>query len=186
VNVCAGGYPKIRCTIRPFTTDDLDEVLLIEAASFARPWVREMFEAELDRSDISRCFIAGFIPRSINEDKGRSGVIPDSNDKGEIAGYIMSWLVADELYITNLAVSPARRKTGVADSLIEHALQDAREHGATWCQLEVRVSNTPARTLYEKNGFREIGVRRGYYQDGEDAAVMGMELVIRNPGEDYS
>ena len=88
----------------------------------------------------------------------------------------MSWLVADELHVTNLAVSPAHRGLGFAAGLVEHALDDAREKGTVWCQLEVRSSNKPARSLYRKFGFREIGLRKGYYQDGEDAVVMGKDL----------
>ncbi len=168
----------VRCTIRPLTIDDLDDILLIESASFACPWIREMFEAELDRGDISRCFIAGLPHPLKKRDKRSSGTGSDPDETVEITGYLMSWLVADELYISNLAVSTARRRSGIADSLIGHALQDARAHGASWCQLEVRVTNTPARNLYEKHGFREIGVRKGYYQDGEDAVVMGKELSI--------
>ena len=176
MNALRSDVSGVQCTIRPLTSDDLDDVLFIESASFSCPWSREMFEAELDRGDISRCFIAGIPGRLKNGEKIPSGSGSDPDETVEITGYLLSWLVADELYITNLAVSPPRRRSGIADILIEHALQDARVHGACWCQLEVRVTNLPARTLYEKHGFREIGVRKGYYQDGEDALVLGVDL----------
>jgi ribosomal-protein-alanine N-acetyltransferase len=89
----------------------------------------------------------------------------------------MALLAADELHITNLAVAPSKRRSGIADRLLEYALNDGLDKGAAWCQLEVRKTNTAARALYRKHGFRDIGVRRGYYQDGEDAVVMGKELL---------
>jgi len=152
-------------TIRALTRDDLDAVLFIEAASFPFPWLREMFEAELDRGDVSRCYVALVTPRPGDEEK-----------REEIVGYLLSWFVTDELHITNLAVAPSRRRSGAAEALLSHALGEAVQSGAKWCQLEVRASNTPARVLYGKFGFRGIGIRRGYYQDGEDAVVMGREL----------
>lgn len=155
-----------QCTIRPFAGGDLDEVLLIEAASFPFPWLREMFEAELARGDVSRCYVALFKHRPRGEKEMRE----------EVAGYLMAWQVADELHITNLAVAPSRRRSGLGGALLAHALGEAARNGATWCQLEVRTSNVSARVLYERSGFRSIGVRRGYYQDGEDAVVMGKEL----------
>lgn len=156
-----------RYTIRPLARDDLDEVLLIEMASFSHPWLKEMFEAELDLGEISRCYVA--LPAS---ETGRGG----RNNAG-ICGYLMSWLVADELHITNLAVAPGQRRSGAAEELLSHAIREAVQKGAVWCQLEVRASNAPARRLYEKSGFIGIGIRGNYYQDGEDAVVMGKELI---------
>lgn len=160
-------HGETRYTIRPLARDDLDEVLLIEMASFSHPWLKEMFQAELDLGEISRCYVA--LPAS---ETGR-GV---GNNAG-ICGYLMSWLVADELHITNLAVAPGRRRSGAAEELLSHALREAVPKGALWCQLEVRASNVAARRLYEKFGFMGIGIRRNYYQDGEDAVVMGKNLV---------
>ncbi|MBN2720224.1 MAG: ribosomal protein S18-alanine N-acetyltransferase [Proteobacteria bacterium] len=157
---------KPRYTIRPLSRDDLDEVLLIEMASFSHPWLREMFEAELDMGEMSMCFAA--FPAS---ETGRGG----GNNAG-ICGYLMSWLVADELHINNLAVAPGQRRSGAAKELLSHALKEAARKGAVWCQLEARASNAPARRLYEKFGFVGIGIRGNYYQDGEDAVVMGKTL----------
>ena len=185
-----GSFPKpaeLRRARRQFADDEIEAPALREVEERAVRAVLALQEeigidllvdGELDRGDISKCFIAGLSHRLKNEGKRPSGSGSDPNETVEITGYLMSLLVADELHITNLAVSPSRRRSGIADSLIGHALQDARAHGATWCQLEVRVTNAPARTLYEKHGFREIGVRKGYYQDGEDAVVMGKELSI--------
>ena len=157
--------------IRLFNVADLESALLIENQSFTHPWSELMFREELGRGNVSRCFVAEVTLDNSPSDDALS------RRENEIGGYIMSWLVADELHINNLAVSPAFRGLGLASKLVEHALDDAKKKGAVWCQLEVRSDNMPARSLYRKFGFREIGVRKGYYQDGEDAVVMGKDLV---------
>jgi ribosomal-protein-alanine N-acetyltransferase len=162
-----------RCRIRPFSLCDLDSALQVEADSFTFPWSKNMFLSELGRHTISRCFVAEFTPGAPLCDQ-----VCSSPEENVVAGFIMSWLVADELHITNLAVAPAHRRSGLAASLIEHTLEDARNNGAKWCQLEVRLNNIPARSLYRKFGFRAMGVRKGYYQDGEDALVLGKELSV--------
>ena len=139
-------------TIRPLAREDLDDVLLIEMASFSHPWLKEMFEAELDLGAISRCYVA--LPAS--------GTGREVGNSAGICGYLMAWLVADELHITNLAVAPGRRRSGAAEELLSHAIREAVQKGAAWCQLEVRGSNAPAKRLYEKFGFLGIGIRRNY------------------------
>jgi len=130
--------------------EDLDSVLAIESLSFSSPWSRGSFEAELLKP---------------------FGVPLVCTTGGEIAGYIVAWRIEDELHIANLAVHPARRRKGIADSLLRRVLE--AESDARWIGLEVRASNAPARALYRKFGFREAGIRKGYYADkGEDAIVM--------------
>ena len=132
----------------------------IEQDSFSHPWNESSFREELRRGEISRCVVI---------EKG-------SGEAGLIAGFILAWMVADELHITNLAVTPEMRRKGIAVILLTHLLDIATEQAATWCTLEVRVSNAAARSLYKRFGFREVGVREGYYADGEDAVVLGLEL----------
>ncbi len=146
---------------------DIEYVVVIEERSFNHPWSREQFQTELIRSNISRCYVAEFV----NDEDER--IDPDGQ---QIAGFVTAWLVADEIHIANVAVHPDMRGGGVARLLLEHALDEAHSQGARWCQLEVRVGNGAARALYGKLGFRKMGVRRGYYSDGEDAVVMGKEL----------
>ncbi len=153
--------------VRQMQVTDLDQVIEIEKSSFSHPWSREQFQAELARSYISRCYVAEFV----NGEDER--IDPDGQ---RIAGFVMAWLVADEMHIANVAVHPDLRGGGVARLLLEHAFDEAHNQGARWCQLEVRVGNDAARALYGKLGFRKMGVRRGYYSDGEDAVVMGKEL----------
>jgi ribosomal-protein-alanine N-acetyltransferase len=140
---------------------DLDQVVVIEEGSFSHPWSREQFHFELARVPISRCY-----------------VIEDFNSQTDcrIAAFLTSWLVADEMHITNVAVSPNQRGKGVARFLLTRVLDEIVSQGGKWCQLEVRESNDAAMGLYLKLGFHNLGIRRGYYSDGEDAVIMGREL----------
>lgn len=157
------GTSKIRpLVIRSMTLSDLDSVVRIEELSFPHPWTRDQFTTELDRGPVSRCHVA------VMEDDGT----------GPVAGFIMAWLVEDELHITNLAVAPEVRRGGVAAVLLEQSILEATELGAIWCQLDVRATNTAARGLYSRFGFKPLGTRKRYYHNGEDAVVMGKELTI--------
>ena len=156
--------------IRSMQQSDLDEVVGIEELSFSHPWTRDQFAAELEREPCSRCHVA------IWEGNG------DVLESRAVAGFIMAWLVVDELHIINLAVVPEMRRGGVAAALLDHSIGEAIDMGAVWCQLEVRANNLPARELYLRSGFEVLGTRKGYYQGGEDAVVMGKELE-KNQGK---
>ncbi len=156
--------------IRAMDHSDLDSVIHIEKHSFLHPWTRDHFISELQRGTVSRCYVALTV-----ENKGADSVEPGSGE-GRISGYLMAWHVADEIHITNLAVLPEERRRGIAVALIRHSLKEAAATGAIWCQLEVRISNAPAKELYGRLGFKPFGIRKGYYRDGEDALVMGKDL----------
>jgi ribosomal-protein-alanine N-acetyltransferase len=156
--------------IRPMTPSDMDSVTRIENQSFPHPWTREQIVTELLRESVSRCHVA------VMGDDEDSTFQNSSSTEGPVLGYIMAWLVEDELHITNLAVAPEVRRCGVAAALLEQSIREATEEGAVWCQLDVKVSNSPARGLYMRYGFKPLGTRNGYYPDGEDAVVMGREL----------
>jgi ribosomal-protein-alanine N-acetyltransferase len=147
--------------VRQMQAADLDQVIVIEEGSFSHPWSREQFQFELARAPISRCFVI--------EDL-------DSQDDCRVAAFLTSWLIADEMHITNVAVSPNQRGKGVARFLLTGVLDEIVSQGGKWCQLEVRESNDAAMGLYLKLGFQNLGTRRGYYSDGEDAVIMGREL----------
>jgi [ribosomal protein S18]-alanine N-acetyltransferase len=140
--------------IRRMTEADLDPVIVIELQSFRSPWSRRSFEAELEKP-IGRPLV--FIAEK------------------EIVGYIIGWRVVDELHIANLAVRPDWRRRGVAEILLRH--MEKTESGISWVGLEVRASNTPARALYRKLGFHEAGVRKGYYADENEDAILMMKSV---------
>lgn len=138
---------------------DLDGILAVDQASFTNPWTREMFEWEAAHSDVARVYVAR---------AGAAGVI----------AYCAVWIVFDELHINNLAVLPAWRRRGVGRALLEAVLDEARRLGAMRATLEVRASNQAARALYERAGFRPAGLRRGYYTNPvEDALILWRDLT---------
>ncbi len=140
---------------------DLPAVMDIEKRVFARPWTRALFEREL-RNPRSRLVVAV-------ETRGQGSPA--------VIGYSASWLVADEAHLLNLAVHPWRQGAGIGRCLLEDVVEDCRRRGARVLFLEVRMGNRPARRLYTRFGFREIGVRRGYYGPGQDAIVMELRLT---------
>ncbi len=143
---------------RKIKKEDVDELLEIEKKSFPSPWSREMFLRELE---------VAFSYHRLIELKG----------KKEILGYIFCWLGKDEASILSLAVAPKMRGKGLGSFLLKKALDELFSLGILRVWLEVRVSNLPAQALYRKFGFKLVGIRRGYYRDtGEDALVMEKEL----------
>ena len=145
-------------TIDPVVSErDIDAIVAIEQASFTNPWTREMHVAELANRGASHVYVA-------------------RNDHGRVVGFCSFWLIADELHINNLAVLPEERRAGIASALLGRALHEGARMGAFRATLEVRRSNDPARQLYERFGFRVAGVRRGYYSEPvEDALVLWRE-----------
>ncbi len=136
---------------------DLDGILAVDAASFLRPWTREMYDAELRNPAVTRIYVI------------RTAAWP-------VAGYCAAWLLPPELHINNLAIRPECRRRGLASALLVHVLEMTAREGCERATLEVRRSNHPARMLYERLGFRVRGIRRDYYTDPvEDALVLWRE-----------
>jgi ribosomal-protein-alanine N-acetyltransferase len=131
---------------------DLDAVMEIDQASFSSPWTREMYEDEL-RNDRSFIFVAR-----------RTGCL--------IVGYCSFWTILDEIHVNNIAVRPGWRRHGIGRDLMEHLFAEGRTRRCHAATLEVRRSNTPALRLYESGGFVQRGVRRGYYRDPDDDALV--------------
>jgi len=133
---------------------DLDAVIEIETASFTSPWTREMYAAELQNVGVSFCYLA--------RDPG-----------GTVVGFCSFWRVVDELHINNLAVAEPHRRRGIARTLLTYVMNEGARMGARRATLEVRRSNDPARQLYAQLGFSTAGVRRAYYTNPiEDALVL--------------
>ena len=151
--------------IEPMRVEDLDEVLEIERASFPQPWSRHAFLYELRENRVARLWV------------GRAADEPNA----PVIAYLCLWLIADEVHVTNFAVHPSHRQRGIGRQLLGTLLELYRQQGAARAALEVRPSNHGARRLYEAFGFRQVGLRRGYYFDtGEDALLMEARL---GPGE---
>jgi [ribosomal protein S18]-alanine N-acetyltransferase len=100
------------------------------------------------------------------------------DEQGRIVGVLLAWHVVDEVTLLDVAVRGTRRREGHGRALVEALLVWAKEAGARLCLLEVRTSNTAARSLYATLGFEEVNVRRRYYEDGEDAVEMHATLAV--------
>ncbi|HZM15762.1 MAG TPA: ribosomal protein S18-alanine N-acetyltransferase [Candidatus Krumholzibacteria bacterium] len=144
-------------SLQAMGAEHLEQVLAIER-TFAAPWTREMFLQELRLQwDVSESLVA----------------VRD----GEVVGYVLCWYVADEVHVVNLAVHGRWRRRGIGRRMMEEVCARASRRGASTATLEVRFRNEAAIRLYEGLGFRQVAIRRAYYADnGEDALVMLKEL----------
>ena len=141
------------CEIRRMTLADLDAVTAIEAATFPTPWSRKSFEEELTRNVAARYLVA--------------------EAEGRVIGYAGAWIILDESHITNIAIAEAYRGNGYGRKLTQALLQYLANLGASYATLEVRKSNLRAQNLYVSLGFQPVGLRKRYYEDNrEDALLM--------------
>jgi ribosomal-protein-alanine N-acetyltransferase len=144
--------------IRKMTLDDIEQVIAIDRESFSLPWPERSFRFELTDNPASRCWVAEV--------------------DGKIVGMIVVWLIVDEIHVATIATHPEFRRQGIAKNLLSHALQHLSTEGAQSSFLEVRASNLAAQELYRKFGFEESGVRRRYYRDNdEDAILMTLSAI---------
>ncbi len=154
--------PPVRLVIEPMTFDDLPAVQAIERASFTTPWPEHAYRAELETNKLARYLVVRVAH--------------------EVVAYAGIWLMVDEAHITTFAVAPAWRRRRIGERLLTAALDLSIARGASEATLEVRLSNLPARRLYEKYGFRPVGIRPRYYSDDhEDALIMTTEPLL-SPG----
>ena len=138
--------------IRRMTMADVDGVAAVEAATFPTPWSRDAFQSEM-KNVAARYLIA--------------------EKDGKVIGYAGSWIILDESHITNIAVLEAERGQGIGRKLTHGLMQYLSNLGAAYATLEVRKSNEVAQNLYKSLGFIKLGVRKRYYEDnGEDALIM--------------
>ena len=139
--------------IRRMTLADVDAVHAIESATFPTPWSRADFVKEMTDNTCARYLVA--------------------EKDGNIIGFAGAWIVLDEAHITNVAVSEPERGKGVGRLLTESLMQYAANLGVVYATLEVRRSNERAQNLYRSLGFEFVGVRKRYYTDnGEDALLL--------------
>jgi [ribosomal protein S18]-alanine N-acetyltransferase len=135
--------------IEPMSEADIPDVLAIEAGS-------AMSEQQL-REELARTWARLWVARG---------------DDGRVAAFLVSWHVADEIHVLNVATSPQRRRTGLARALLVRVIEIGRAEHTRHVLLEVRRSNRGAIALYRAVGFFAMGVRTNYYPDGEDAVEM--------------
>ncbi len=151
---------KKRVRIVPMTAEHLDEVAALERECFSTPWSRRMLAEELENACAS--FLVALDP-----------------DDGSVVGYAGLLVIADEGYITNVAVRPESRRGGVAGQLLDVFLRFAEGSGLAFLTLEVRAGNYAAITLYGSRGFRSVGRRQNYYEHPkEDAIIMTRTFAL--------
>ncbi len=144
-------------TFRNMSVDDLDDVMAVEVNSFTIPWSREAFFNELTKNQFAQYLV-------VEVDQ-------------KVVGYCGVWIIVDEAHITNIALLPEYRGMKLGEALMAKVIELAREMGAMRITLEVRVSNERAQNLYRKFGFEEGAIRKQYYTDNmEDALIMWVNL----------
>jgi len=151
-----------RALLRDMRREDLPAVLDIERRSFAQPWSRAFFEKEL-ATPFARLVVAA----------------EEAVPRPQVIGYTCRWRVTDEVHLLNVAVHPERRGLGHGRALVAGVVGEAEAARARVVYLEVRAGNVIARRLYRQLGFKDLGVRRGYYGPGQDAIVMELRLGSR-------
>lgn len=149
-----------KITIRRMQKVDLDQVAKIEVASYGdHHWSKEAFANELS-NNYARYYVA-------------------LNDKNEVIGYMGLWHIIDEAHFSTICVSPDYRRKSVGEALFKRLVDDCYENLIKYITLEVRVSNVKAQKLYTKYGLKNLGTRKGYYQDNnEDAYIMWSENIF--------
>jgi [ribosomal protein S18]-alanine N-acetyltransferase len=148
----------VNIDLRRLGAGDLDTVEAIERASYPTPWSRSMFAAELRKP--SALALGAYL------------------DSGELVGYAFVSRYVDAWHVMNVAVAPEHRRQGVATVLLERLFEVTATDQRRGYTLEVRVSNSGAIQLYERLGFESRGIRRGYYTDNrEDALIMWREAA---------
>lgn len=145
-------------SFRPMQLEDIPAVCEIEQEAFATPWTSGAFANELTNNQFARYLVL-------------------QDEQGEVAGYGGMWLILEEAHVTNIAIRDKYRGMKLGKRLLAELQRTASFYGAVRMTLEVRPSNRVALNLYEQMGFRSVGVRRGYYTDNkEDAIIMWADL----------
>ena len=151
---------KVQIKIEPMQRDYLDDVIRIEEQSYGpHHWSKESFFNEIN-NELAKYYCS-------------------FNEKGEMTGYAGCWQILEEAHITNVSVSPDFRRNHIGEALLTAIIESCYKEMIKYITLEVRVSNEPAIKLYEKYNFKSLGIRKGYYQDNnEDALIMWTENIF--------
>ncbi|RIV17144.1 ribosomal-protein-alanine N-acetyltransferase [Alicyclobacillaceae bacterium I2511] len=158
----AEAWDPAAVSMRNMRLQDVDFVLRVERRSFSAPWSRQAFTTELVDNQFARYWVLEY--------------------HGRIIGYAGVWLIVDEGHITNIAIDPEFRGRRLGERLMRGLLAQCLANGMKRVTLEVRVTNGVAQNLYRKLGFVDSGVRKGYYTDNrEDALIMWAELSSIGP-----
>ncbi len=197
-----------RFAIEPMRLEHIPAVSAIEQRCFSQPWPSNAYRKEVQTNRMAHYFVARRLDDERSREpvavsravatvpvNGSEGILgrlsrllrgaheaPSATataaELGSIVGYGGLWLMTDEAHITTIAVDPDYQGNGLGELLLLGLIDRARQIGARWLTLEVRASNEVAQALYRKYTFKEMGVRRRYYSDdGEDALVMWTDPI---------
>ena len=162
--------------IRQAKPEDIDQLVRLEELCFPEePWSRQMLLEEIENPQALFCVIEEAADRSVScrDAETFTQDQPSEVVDGAITAYIIAWIIEPfEAQIGSIAVHPDCRRQGLARRLMNVLFDKCRELSIDEISLEVRVSNASAIALYERYGFVKNGVRKRYYQDGEDAYNM--------------
>lgn len=151
---------------RRMTLADVEQVHAIEVQTFSEPWSVQSFRDEMERNVCARYIVA--------------------EENGRLIGYAGAWLIIDEGHITNVAVIKEARGQGIGVGLMKALMQYAANMGVQYMTLEVRKSNLIAQKLYRNLGFVELGVRKRYYEDNGEDALLWVCDHMPEVDEDFS
>lgn len=177
----SGLHSELPFYVRAMHLADVPAVMAIEHTAFSLPWPESAYRHEITQNELAHYYVLCFrAPAGAEQTRApswwerirglRQGAVPPHE---VILGYGGFWMMVDEAHISTIAVRQDVRGRGLGEFLLLGLLDEARRLGAQAATLEVRVSNTVARALYTKYGFRETGRRIAYYHDNnEDAIIM--------------
>ena len=199
-------YDELRYIVEPMRSSHIPAVSAIERESFPSVWPASAYRREIERNQMAhyivarrsplagpprrerRFPVAGFDAESngildrlarLIRGQARNFTPQEAEELEAIVGYTGMWLMVGEAHITTIAVDPAYRSEGIGELLLLALLDCAEELGANEATLECRVSNYVAQQLYRKYTFRDAGIRKRYYSDdGEDALIMTSEPLV--------
>jgi len=147
-------------SVEPMRRADVPSVSAIERRCYPTPWHENAYYTEL--TNRSACYLVARLD-------------------GQVVGYAGMWVIMDEAHITTLAVDPPHQGKKIGERLLQAMLEEAILHGATRATLEVREHNYKAQNLYRKYGFREAAIRKNYYTDNQENAVVMWVDDLRDP-----
>jgi ribosomal-protein-alanine N-acetyltransferase len=159
--------PPLPYIVEAMSMADVKEVAALEKLIFPLPWSARAFEYELRHNPMAHFAVV------------RPRISPHEHPQSvRVLGYAGFWLIVDEAHVCTLGVHPDWRGRGLGELLLAHLLDHAIKVGAAVATLEVRVSNVAAQSMYRKYGFVPAGLRRRYYSDNnEDAIIMTTEVI---------
>ena len=180
-----------RCYVRPMRPEDIPQVMDLERESFPTMWPQTVYQREL-KNKLARYLVA-CEPRERAQaeppavSSGFRGLLrrlvgaPATATRDRIVGMVGLWCMVGEGHIVTIAVRSSCRRQGIGELLVVSVLEAAIDAGQEEVTLEYRVSNLAARALYEKYGFRQVGVRVRYYSDNQEDAVLMTTPPLRSP-----